>query len=231
MISVGDLCEYRRCKRRLWLNRKAGIEKPNIGFMQGRRFHSVIHDVAKQVESIFVRENIPGTVVGTEMCLEYGGLRGRLDILRKTVEGYIIQDEKYREPPKNNGAYDLDKLQVNAYAYLAENCGYKPVKGLFVVYNDLRPREVAPMPDIVPPLVLEVSSFLGSADLMPESMDGKTCGFCSYYPLCQVLPKSGGIRKDHLEILKQRGDYAKLLKDLEEFLRPIPAKPSASHSI
>ena len=214
MISVGDLRDYRRCRRRLWLKRKGGIEKPNIGYVQGRRFHSVIHDVAKQVESVFIRENIPGIVVDTEVYLEYGGLRGRVDILRKTKEGYIIHDEKYCEPPSDD-VYELDKLQVNAYAYLAENCGYEPVKGLFVVYNDLRPREVKPRPYIIPPLVAEVSSFLGSADLLPEAMDEIKCKACSYYPLCQVLPESGGIRKDHLKILRQKEADVKLLKELE----------------
>lgn len=173
---------------------------------------------AKQVESIFIRENIPGIVVGTEVQLEYGGLRGRLDILRKTNEGYIIHDEKYCEPPRNNGVYELDELQVNAYAYLAERCGYEPVKGLFVVYNDLRPREVEPKPYIVPSLVEEVGSFLRSTDLLPEAMDDTMCRVCSYFSLCQILPQSGGIRKDHLNILGQKEADVKLLKELEECL-------------
>jgi CRISPR/Cas system-associated exonuclease Cas4 (RecB family) len=218
MLSVGDLRDYRRCRRRLWLYRKAGIEKPNIGYSQGRRFHSVINGIANQVRSVFIRENVPGIVVGTEVQLEYGGLRGRLDILRKTNEGYIIHEEKYCEPPRNNGAYELDELQLNGYAYLGEKCGYEPIKSLYVIYNDIRPREIAPRPYIIPPLIKEITDFLESMDLLPEAIDGLTCRTCSYYPLCQVLPESGGIRKEHLAILAQKEADVKLLKDLEECL-------------
>jgi len=218
VISVWDLLDYKRCKRRLWLYKKAGIKKPNIGFRQGRRFHSVVHDMYQQLKSAWVREGIPGKVIETEVYLEYGGLSGRVDFLRKSEEGFMIHDEKYIEPP-TEGVYESDKLQLNAYAYLAQLCGYAPVTKLFVIYNDLRPREIKPEPQTIPPLVEEVKSFLENMDILPEAEEEYKCETCSYFPLCQVLPRKGGIREDHLKIIRQKEMDVKLLSELEETLK------------
>lgn len=69
-------------------------------------------------------------------------MTGSIDILRiKEHEGekvYVIQDEKFRDPPsqKWQRVYSSDKLQIDAYAYLAEACGYKPVESGIIIYND-----------------------------------------------------------------------------------------------
>ena len=115
--------------------------------------------------------------------------------------------------------YEGDKLQVNAYAYLALNCGFAPIKSLYVIYNDLRPRELKPEPETIPPLVDEVNVFLQSTDTLPEVNDGNACKTCGYYPLCQVLPQGGGILIDHLKIIRQKEADVTLIKELEESLR------------
>lgn len=219
MIGVTDLLDYLRCKRRLWFSKCAKIKKPNIGYGQGRRFHSVVQDIYEQISSAWEREGIPGKLVRTEVKLEYGGLVGRIDYLRRTNEGYIIHEEKYQEPPKKY-VYPEHKIQLDAYAFLAEKCGYAPVISAYIVYNDLRPRELKPEPETIPKLVEEVRSFLSADDVLPPAEEEK-CESCSYYPLCQVLPLSGGIKKDHLEIFKQVETRAKLIRELEESLKLI----------
>jgi len=58
--------------------------------------------------------------VDTEVTLVRGNLKGRIDVLRKVESGYIIQEEKFKDPPKEERVFSPDKLQVDAYAYLAE---------------------------------------------------------------------------------------------------------------
>jgi hypothetical protein len=42
---------------------------------------------------------------------------------------YIIQGEKFKDPPKIGGVYPEDKVQIDAYVHLVEEDGYKPVPG------------------------------------------------------------------------------------------------------
>jgi CRISPR/Cas system-associated exonuclease Cas4 (RecB family) len=157
-------------------------------------------------------------MVETEVKLQYGGLEGRIDFLRKTAEGYVIHEEKYQEPPRED-IFPDHRLQLNAYAYLAENCGYAPVKSAYIIYNDLRPREIKPEPETILGLVEEVRSFIETVDALPARDEGVRCEMCSYYPLCQVLPLGGGIKEDHLKILRQTEMNVKLIKELEESLK------------
>lgn len=192
MISTTDLSDYNRCKRRLWLSKKAKIRKPNIG-TQGRKFRSFVRDIFEQMGSSWEREGIPGRIVGTEVELEHGGLTGRIDFLRKTENGFVIHEERYLEPPAE-GVYENDRLELNACAYLAQNCGYAPVMALYVVYDDQKPREMKPETEAIPGLVEEIETFIKITKLLPPAPEEEKCMVCIYYPLCQMLPKTGRMR-------------------------------------
>lgn len=129
---------------------------------------------------------------------------------------YVIQDEKFcAPPPKSLGrVYPEDKIQLDAYAYLAEGNGYRPLKGI-IIYNDLIPREVKLEPNRIPPLLKGVKRVYYS-DLLPpltlsegDKFRGvedpiKKCLNCHYYPLCQVLPEGGGVSMEEIRALKYR---------------------------
>jgi CRISPR/Cas system-associated exonuclease Cas4 (RecB family) len=232
-VSATDVRSYFRCPRSLWLKFK-GIEIPNVGFSVGRQFHTLIHDITKLIFSAYKLE-LPGKVIETELILSAGDLIGRIDVLRMIERDgertYIIQDEKFREPPsKEYGrVYPEDKIQIDAYAYLAEQNGLRPVSAL-IIYNDLMPREVKLKTERIPELVEKIKTIYNSEFLPPVELSEsdrfmkrenpeKKCYFCHYYPLCQILPKRGKIKfeeirslrfKEETEILKEQ-----LVKSLE----------------
>ena len=143
---------------------------------------------------------IGGEIVDTEIHLEREGLRGRIDVLRKVENGYIIQEEKTSDPPKGEIAWKSDLLQVDAYAFLAEgNPKYSPIIGGIIIYNDLRPRKVKPNPERAREFLEQVIWLLRS-DILPEVEEkSNKCVKCDYYTLCQVLPHEGGLKATEIK--------------------------------
>ena len=138
-------------------------------------------------------KEIPGEIVATEIPLRRGRLAGRIDAVRKTAEGYIIQEDKSSDPPNHGGVWESDSLQVDAYAFLAEGSSYSPVIGGIIVYNDLEPRKVEPHPEKAEEVLREVI-WLVESDVLPEAEgNSNKCLKCDYYPLCQLLPQEGGL--------------------------------------
>lgn len=154
---------------------------------------------------------ISGEIVDTEVYLEREKLRGRIDVLRKTEKGYIIQEEKSSNPPEGNEVWQNDLLQVDAYAFLLEGSShYSPVIGGIIVYNDLIPRRVDPDPERAREVLREVIWLLES-DVLPEAEGSSNkCVKCAYYPLCQVLPQEGGLKESEI-----RNAFATRLSPLE----------------
>lgn len=190
MVSVGDLRDYIYCKRIPWFHRRLGIKKPNVGFSEGTKFHILVHSVAERIHRAF-QLSIPGKLVDTEVTLIRENLVGRIDMIRQTEYGYIIQEEKFKNPPKDKRVYEVDKLQVDAYAYLAETSPYTPVISGIIVYNDLIPREVKLEPWRAKEVLEDVMRVLES-DRLPNVRYEEKCSNCPYSPLCQVLPQMGG---------------------------------------
>ena len=137
---------------------------------------------------------IPGDIVATEINLRRGKLTGRIDVLRRTNEGYIVQEEKSSDPPKSKIAWERDLLQVDAYAFLAEGSSkYSPVISGIIIYNDLRPREVELHPERAEEVLREVIWLLENNVLPKVEGSSNKCVKCDYYPLCQILPQEGGL--------------------------------------
>lgn len=136
---------------------------------------------------------ISGEIVDTEVFLKRENLCGKIDVIRKTDEGYIIQEEKSSDPPENNIAWESDLLQVDAYAFLAEGSKYSPIIGGIIIYNDLKPREVEPNLERARE-VLRQAIWLLENDVLPEAEGNRNkCSKCAYYSLCQILPQEGGL--------------------------------------
>lgn len=154
---------------------------------------------------------IRGEIVGTEIELKREGLSGRIDVLRKTEEGYIIQEEKSSNPPKDRIPWESDLPQVDAYAFLAEGSSkYSPIISGIIIYNDLIPREVKPNPERAREVLRQGIWLLGS-DVLPEAEGNSSkCAKCAYYPLCQVLPQEGGLKDTQV-----RNAFATRLSPLE----------------
>ena len=233
-LSVSDIKDYFWCSRSLWLKAN-GIRMPNVNYCVGRQFHALIHGVTNTIFTIY-KQQLPGKIVDMEITLSTDDLVGRIDILRVIEQDgekiYIIQDEKFKDPPKIGRVYPEDKVQIDAYAYLAEQNGYKPVSGL-ILYNDLIPREVKPAPERIPEIIKRVKSILSSQYLPPIELSERDksrnsqdpmekCQYCCYYPLCQILPPKGGITMREILSLKfVKGTQVlkeQLTKTLEEVL-------------
>lgn len=205
MVSVTDLTDSEWCERGLWLKKVAGIRTPrNSSMKMGQRFHTIVHDIVTQVETALRAEEIPGRIIETELTLTSDELIGRIDVLRCIAEEncYIIQDEKYSDPPKEGRVHPNHKLQLDAYAYLAEKNGYTPIKSAVILYNDLRPREVKPEPEKIPLYIEKIHKII-MGTVLPQIQDEKKCQYCSYFTLCQTLPFEGGLTKDQIWAFKK----------------------------
>jgi len=208
-VSVSDLTTYTFCKRKLWLSRKARIESGKRDWDSIVKYR-VLRSITDIVDSSKIHSltdlmlktlnKIRGEIVGTEIDLEREGLRGRIDVLRKTKKGYIIQEEKTSDPPEGKIAWESDLLQVDAYAFLAEGSSkYSPIIGGIIIYNDLRPREVEPNPERAREVLRQVIWLLGS-DVLPEAEGSRNkCFKCAYYPLCQILPQEAGLKDTEIK--------------------------------
>jgi CRISPR-associated protein Cas4 len=199
LFSVSDLRAYSFCKRSLWLSRKAKIKagEKDWDFIKYRVLRSITTIVdSNQIQSLThlllkTLNKTDGKMVKTEIELEREGLSGRIDVLWKVDNGYIIQEEKTGEPPKDKIAWEEDLLQLDAYAFLAEGTEYSPVVDGIIIYNDLKPRKIKLNPDNAVE-VLREAIWLLENDSLPEEKGNKTiCKKCSYYALCQILPKEG----------------------------------------
>ena len=204
-MCVTDLTSYTYCKRKLWLARKVGIQSGRRDLDSKVRFH-VLHSITSRIDSkskihsltdfmLKTLNEVPGKIVDTEIYLDRDKLTGKIDVLRRTEEGYIIQEEKSSDPPSGHAVWQNDLLQVDAYAFLAEGSPqYSPVVGGVIIYNDLIPREVKPKPERAKEILGRVIELLES-DVLPEAQGNiNKCIRCAYYPLCQVLPQKGGLK-------------------------------------
>lgn len=205
MVSVTDLRNYLYCKRQPWFYRKVGIKRGKVGFSSGVRFHVLLHSITDLMYKA-LRVDIPGGIVDTEVSLSRGNLYGRIDVIRKTREGYIIQEEKFSDPPRVGRVFPEDKLQIDAYSFLAEVSQYVPVISGVVMYNDLRPREVKPEPHRAKEVLEKVTKLLEN-NTLPKVKYDKKCSFCSYYTLCQVLPEKGGLRAVQIKMLPRALEF------------------------
>jgi CRISPR-associated protein Cas4 len=208
-VSVTDLTTYNYCKRKLWLLKKARIKRSERDWCLKGKYHAL-----RSITNLIVSETkmhslsdflfrtlneIDGEIVGTEIQLEREGLTGRIDVLRKTQKGYIIQEEKSSNPPNSGVAWESDLIQVDAYAFLAEGSSYSPVIGGIIIYNDLEPRKVKPHPNKAEEILKEVIWLLESPVLPEVEGSSNKCAKCDYYPLCQILPREGGLTGNQIK--------------------------------
>jgi len=206
LVSVTDLTDYQWCKRCLWIKKRLGVKAPTTTQMtKGTHFHLLVQGIHEQIKRSLALD-IPGKIIGTEILLPQKAspkdvleLVGRLDVLRQARDGYIVQDEKYTAPPKDERVYPSHKLQLDAYTFLVEKEGYTPVKSAIIIYEDLLPREVVPDPERVPDYVTRVKEIL-KRDLLPEK--GDKCEYCSFGPLCAILPEEGGLTVNQIMRLR-----------------------------
>jgi len=210
LVSVSDLGTYTFCKRKLWLLKRARIEGGERDWDSVVKFRllclitSILRSKIK-IHSLTdfmlkaLRE-MPGEIVGTEVSLRRGELFGRIDVLRKTKDGFIIQEEKTSDPPDGDGVWPHDAFQIDAYAFLAEtNNRYMPVINGIIIYNDLKPRKVKPNPKRAK-AILEQVIILLEKDILPEAEANiNKCTSCPYYPLCQILPPEGGLKETEIK--------------------------------
>ncbi|MFQ6064658.1 MAG: CRISPR-associated protein Cas4 [Candidatus Bathyarchaeia archaeon] len=216
-FKVWDIRIYDYCPRRLWLYKKTQI-KENRDYSTGRRYHAILHTMLDLL-SRALKTDLSGTVVGTEVMLKREVskeiyLYGKIDVLRWTDEGYIIQENKSSNPPKDQRVRHEDQLQVDAYAFLMEGDErYKdtPIKSGVILYNDLRPMEVKPEPARVPK-ILEKMKVILELDSLPEIELNTRCLYCYYSPLCQILPREGGLSARQIHELPQFLETSKLLE-------------------
>lgn len=224
-VSVTDLRDYYSCPRRLWIRRKTHIKQDQgLSFSSGRRFHSILHSMIDLL-SRALKADLPAKLIGTEIYLrrEIVGadicLRGKIDVLRKTEEGYIIQENKSSDPPRERGIRLKDKLQLDAYAFLIEGderYNDVPIKSGVILYNDLIPRVVKLESYNVEGMLENVKRILNCKTL-PEAKPNTNCTFCYYHPLCQVLPKKGGLTANQIKELPRILEHSLLVQDV-----PVP---------
>jgi CRISPR-associated protein Cas4 len=205
-VSVSDLRAYCYCQRRPWLGKIVGIKQNRSDLSPRLKFHvlsSIINFLQSTTELHSITDfmfkaikKIPGEIVDTEVFLTRENLCGKIDVVRKTQDGYIVQEEKSSDPPESKGwsgeVYPCDKLQVDAYAFLMEDSKYTPLKYGIVLYNDLKPRRVKPEPAEAKMILDKVTKLLESDRLPDGCNNDNRCQYCGYYPLCQVLPMKGG---------------------------------------
>jgi len=211
-VWVNDIRTYAHCPRRLWIHKKTQY-KETRDYSSGTDYHILLHSMINLLGRA-LKSNLSGKVVDTDVRLSREltekniHLCGKIDVLRETEEGYIIQENKSSNPPINERVRYPDKIQVDAYAFLMEgDKRYKnaPIKSGVILYNDLLPREIKPEPALIEKILDEIKITLES-DILPEIKPNARCSFCYYSALCKILPKEGGLTLSQIrelpEILK-----------------------------
>jgi len=207
MVSPTDLSDMIWCPRIPWFKSIGVQTSSSHNTKKGMYFHKTIEDLFNQIRSM-LSLHIPGKIIGTEIYLPQNkrsedtlGLVGRVDVLRQTSDGFIVQELKSCDPPASGWIYETHRVQLNAYAYLAEVDGFSPVVYGIVIYRDLMPREIEPDIDSIPNLVRRYYK-LRDSFVMPEGRY-ENCRYCSYRPLCSILPRKAKITKEQLLSLRE----------------------------
>lgn len=164
--------------------------------------HALYDVIAKSLRLV-----LHGEIVGTEMLFpkkssseEVLDLTGKVDLLWRLKDGFVIQEIKSSKPPEGEEIYKHHKVEIDAYAFLVEKEGYLPVIRSVVIYADLNPRNVLPSPERIPDLVQKVNQLL-LQEALPEVADN--CQYCVHIELCSLLPKRGDLTTK--EVLKKIG--------------------------
>lgn len=207
MVSPTDLSDMIWCPRIPWFKSLGVQTSSSHNTRKGMYIHKTIEDLFNQIKSMLSLQ-IPGKIIGTEIYLPRNkrsedtlGLVGRIDVLRQTSEGFIVQELKSCDPPMKGWIYETHRVQLNAYAYLAEVDGFSPIICGVIIYRDLIPREVEPDIDSVPNLIQRYYK-LKESYVMPQGKY-ENCQYCSYRPLCSILPRKAKITKEQLLSLRE----------------------------
>jgi CRISPR/Cas system-associated exonuclease Cas4 (RecB family) len=127
-IHVTDLTS---CPRKVYLQKTAPLpEMPHkmLSLMKGNAVHNFLES----------HNGVPDALSETE--LEFGGVKGRLDLAYKTKDGCwrLVDYKTAKEIYPELVPYGEHEVQVNIYAYMLEKTGGPTISEMFIQYVGMR---------------------------------------------------------------------------------------------
>ncbi|MFS8901391.1 type I-MYXAN CRISPR-associated endonuclease Cas1 [Synechococcus sp. H60.2] len=190
LIRVSALHALAYCPRLFYLEEVEELYSENAAIFAGRRLHTELEkQEGEDWEDLFLES-------------EDLGLRGRVDALR-TRDGQIIPYEHKRgraarDPDNQPQAWESDRLQILAYAYLMETVLGIPIPEGRIRYHGDNVLVRVPLDDAGRQAVrqaIEQARLLRQSHLRPPITDNeRLCAGCSLAPVC--LPEEARLAHD-----------------------------------
>ncbi len=190
LIRVSALHALAYCPRLFYLEEVEGLYTENAAIFAGRRLHTELdRQEEEEWEDLFLES-------------EELGLRGRVDALR-TRDGQIIPYEHKRgraarDPDNQPQAWESDRLQILAYAYLMETALGIPIPEGRIRYHGDNVLVHVPLDEAGRQAVrqaIEQARLLRQSHLRPPITDNeRLCAGCSLAPVC--LPEEARLAHD-----------------------------------
>lgn len=190
LIRVSALHALAYCPRLFYLEEVEELYTENAAIFAGRRLHTELEkQEGEEWEDLFLES-------------EELGLRGRVDALR-TRDGQIIPYEhkrgrSARDPDNQPQAWESDRLQILAYAYLVETALGIPIPEGRIRYHADNVLVHVPLDDAGRQAVrqaIEQARLLRQSPLRPPITDNeRLCAGCSLAPVC--LPEEARLAHD-----------------------------------
>ena len=189
-IRVSALHAFAYCQRLFYLEEVEELYTQDAAVFAGRRLHV---ELEKQDDQDWQDLSLESTELG---------LRGRVDALR-TRDGQVIPYEHKRgrcrrDEHNRPQAWDSDRLQILAYAYLIERAQGIPVQEGRIRYHADNVLVHVPLDDAgraeVRDAIAQVRQLRQSAYRPPITTNERLCARCSLSPVC--LPEEARLAHD-----------------------------------
>ncbi|MBX3276052.1 MAG: type I-MYXAN CRISPR-associated endonuclease Cas1 [Sandaracinaceae bacterium] len=193
LVSVAGLHALVYCERLFYLEEVERIRLADARVYAGRRVHTELESTAGEEEE--------GTVSRVVFESEGLGIQGAVDILRRRDGRLIPYEHKRGRSAGRKGAreaWETDRVQVGAYALLAEEALGQRIEEGRVRYHADRVTVRVPLDDALRDRVracIDRARLLrDSLDRPPVTEDDRKCRACSLAPAC--LPEEGRLAAD-----------------------------------
>jgi CRISPR-associated protein Cas1 len=192
LISVAGLHALMYCERLFFLEEVERIRIADERVYAGRRLH--VEEVAPAPDEQGERRRL-------ELESEALGIRGTVDVLQRRDGAIIPYEHKRGRSAGRKGAreaWEADRVQVGAYALLAEEVyGHRIEEGR-VRYHGDNTTIIVPIDDSlrkqVRDAVLRATELRASVERPPVASDERRCERCSLAPVC--LPEEARLAED-----------------------------------
>jgi CRISPR-associated protein Cas1 len=192
LVSVAGLHALMYCERLFYLEEVERVRLADQRVYAGRRLH---------VEQVEPPPDEEGERRRLELESEALGIRGAVDVLRRRDGTLVPYEHKRGRSAGRKGAreaWESDRVQVGAYALLAEESYGQLIEEARVRYHADNVTVVVPVDAVlrrqVQDAVVRAAQLRGTVQRPPVTKDERRCERCSLAPIC--LPEEARLAED-----------------------------------